>query len=393
MKKIICSFLCALFLFTSTEAQYTLVQFDYEMLSFNENKPLPSEVKLVFSGDAGQATDMVEVKIFGNKNKDNREALATGFWKRREVEGATTFKVPVNYKLQAAKKYDLHVNYYKSISDAERQQLYAALSNNLDAYLSQSFGAGKKSIKLSSKTKQVMHDINQIVVQALAPYRNTSNAYHFEGFSDIVRQKLEAIEDAKLTNAKNVVNVEDKHAARLQYRDQLTGELKKLVRSELAFSLNTELVKLVDRREIEDYETEKRPGYFAVNVGYGAVYLDGNIDNLTYGTSPYIGLSFPLATSTLAPKFFRNASFAFGIFMSNLENENDEKVTGPIIKRPFYFGLDYKLFQFVRFNAGGVLLEEQEGSGGPVSELSNRIFVQPFIGLSARFNIQLSLEK
>ena len=81
------------------------------------------------------------------------------------------------------------------------------------------------------------------------------------------------------------------------------------------------------------------------------------------------------------------------MFTDNFENDGGQKVTGPLISRPFYLGLDYKLFQFVRFNAGGAILEEPEMDAAGMETGSNRIFLQPFIGVSAKINLYLSLDR
>ena len=80
-----------------------------------------------------------------------------------------------------------------------------------------------------------------------------------------------------------------------------------------------------------------------------------------------------------------------GVFTKNLEGDGGKEISGPLVGRPFYLGLDYKLFQFVRFNAGGAVLEEPELAG--MDNSNKRIFVQPFIGLSAKINLSLSLDK
>jgi hypothetical protein len=206
----------------------------------------------------------------------------------------------------------------------------------------------------------------------------------FSGFSDIVRNKLS---DIKKMNLKNLPS----DSLKIIKAEKTISSLKQLIESEVEYLLNEKLVKRVDRRYVDDYVTESKPGYFAINAGYGAVYLGGNLENLEYGTAPYLSIGFPFATSRVAPAFLRNSSLTVGIFLQNFELDDNTEVTGPIIKRPIQVGLDYKLFQFIRFNAGIALLEENTVNGSGVED--QRIFVQPFIGLSAKFNLRLSLDK
>ncbi len=369
-------------------AQYATVNYDFEMNRFGENEPLPAEQSILFTGNIPESVDIVEISVFTARGKDNRESLSTAVWKRPFNREGSVFNVPLNYKLQASKAYDLLIGFYSTIGREEQSEVYRQLTVNLDAYLDQTFGVKKNSIKLTRNTRQIISDMNDIVTSGLKNYRSRT-FWGFEGFSDIVRQKLNTVEKADLSKAQYIFSSGDEEEQRRLYREQLTNELKQLVHSEVKFLMNSEMAILIDRRYVDDYETEKRSTFFALNAGYGGVWLNDKLDSKSsFGDSPYLGLGFPLSTSTIAPKFFRNASLTLGVFTQNFENESGDKISGPIVNRPLYVGLDYKLFSFVRFNAGAALLEEQGNNGD-----GNKIFVRPFIGLSAKVNISLGLDK
>ncbi len=392
MKKLFILFVSTLATCVMLTAQLSLVNFEEELNQLNNGEELPSEKKLLIVGTIPSSVSMVEILIFNAKGKDNRKALYGNTWLRPTANVGNQYKVPINYRLNAGKEYDFALRYFKSLDNGQKQQLYTGLVNNLNNYVDQSFAIGEKKLEFSKKTKHMVDDLNSIVEIGLSNYR-TSTYATFSGFSDIVRGQIEKIKDASLLEADRVVNEKDVKKAKQLYGKKMVADLKKMIASEVQFVLNDKWHTLDQTYYVDNAETEKRNGYFSINAGYGAVYLGGNIDNLNYGTSPYLGLSFPLSTSTIAPKFFRNASITVGVFTDNFEGEDEQKITGPIIKRPVYLGLDYKLFQFVRFNAGAAFLEEVGEENGQVSGIEKRVFVEPFIGLSAKINLSIGLDK
>lgn len=377
-------------LFPPLKAQYATVNFDYEKARFGENQPLPAETPIVFTGPIRADIDIVEVRIYSFKGKEKTDPLVSADWKRPEDNsGATNFNVLVNYKLRASKKYDVEITYFRPISEKERQALAERLARTMEVYLDTQMGNGGGSISFQQSSRKILRGMNELAASILSDYRRRSDE-PIPAFSELVEMKIEQIESVKLPK-----DSEDKSAgdmsARMQQRSQLIQELRALAGLEIRAMANTNLRIFADSRYVDDYQTEDKAGYFALNAGYGGVYLGGNLENLEYGTAPYLGLSFPLSTSTIAPRFLRNASLTVGVFTRNFEGDEDKEISGPLIGRPFYVGLDYKLFQFVRFNAGGAILEEPEVAGN--GDANNRIFLQPFVGLSAKVNLSLSLDK
>ncbi|MCB0613278.1 MAG: hypothetical protein KDC75_08220 [Phaeodactylibacter sp.] len=385
------SALLLLFL-NSAGAQYATVNFDYEKARFGENQPLPSETPIVFTGPITADIDIVEIRIYSPKGKEKRDPLTLADWKRpKDKSGATNFNVLVNYKLRASKKYDIEVTYFRPISEKERQALTDRLSQTIDTYIDSQTESGGKSISFESSSKKMLNEMNELAASILSSYRRRSDI-PIPTFSELVKMKIEQVESVKFEKAEEA-GASQASAAKMQQRAQLIEELRELTSMEVKAMSGTNLLIFADSRYVEDYQTEDKAGYFSLNAGYGGVYLGGNLENLEYGTSPYLGLSFPLSTSTIAPRFLRNASITMGVFTNNFEGQGGKEISGPLVGRPFYLGLDYKLFQFVRFNAGATVLEEPEMTAVGVESNSNRIFIQPFIGLSAKINLFLSLDR
>ncbi len=122
-------------------------------------------------------------------------------------------------------------------------------------------------------------------------------------------------------------------------------------------------------------------------------YLDGDIDNFSYGAAPKVGLVFPLGNSAFTNQFWSRTAIVAGIYLDDFEDEFDNNISGPVVGKPIYAGLGYNIFRFVRLNAGISVLEDKKTVGGNLSTLENRVFVRPFISLTADINLWMDLAK
>ena len=160
------------------------------------------------------------------------------------------------------------------------------------------------------------------------------------------------------------------------YANQILAQLVALTKAETDQYLRSNLLMLVDVREIDNYPTQKKPYYLPINIGYAGTYFGGGFNDLDYGTSAFAGISVPLG----------NASISTGVFFSNMTDGNQTEISGPLIGRPTYIGLGYSIFRIMRFNAGAVLTSSNVNSN------FEDVTVYPFIGFSAEFNIWLGLK-
>jgi len=69
--------------------------------------------------------------------------------------------------------------------------------------------------------------------------------------------------------------------------------------------------------------------------------------------------------------------------LTNLRDENDVEISGPLIGRPIYAGLGYTVFRVLRFNAGAVLTSTE------LIDQSEKVSFYPFVGFSLEFNLWL----
>ena len=363
--------------FSPALAQRTTLYYDFARNTFGDFQDLPSEENLLISGALPPNTELVEVLLF-DEEVDMDDILYTGMWTANGTRGNTEFAVPINYRLTPGNDYTFQLNFFNRIEGAEREELYRQVRRNIEAYLNLQYTVdGDGELDLEASPRKLRRELDQIVQQSMRQYRITSPGA-FEGFSDIVLEQLKALDGQPVGGS----------GAQPPQLNSLMG----LMDGELRSILNQDIVMLRNQRVVADVDAEDKPGYFSIVGGYGAVYFDGDLDDLDYGDGAFVGLGFPFSATKVAPKILRNAELSIGVFVNDLEIDGRD-YTGPIVERPIFLGLDYKLFSFVRLNAGAVFLEEDDGNEDMFENLDTRVRVRPFVGLSAKVNLSLSLDK
>ena len=364
--------MCAL----SAFSQRSTVYYDFAKNTFGNFEDLPAEEDLLINGALPPGTELVEIIVYQDEVKAKDE-LYTGFWMANGTTGATEFSVPINYALTPGKGYTFLLSFYTPVKTDARKELYEQTRKNLEAYLNLNYEIDGDKIELKRGARKLRNELDQIVLQSMSQYRITSPGA-FQGFSDIVLEQLKSIDGYKIAEG----------AA----QPAPLKSLMSLIDGELRSILNQDIVMLRTQRQLSDYKVEDKPGYFSIVGGYGAMYYGGELDNLNYDDNAFVGLGFPFATTKVAPKFLRNAAFSAGIFVKDFEIDG-RTFTGPIVNKPIFVGLDYKLFSFVRFNAGGVFIEEDLGNPTNIENITTNVKIRPFIGLSAKLNLSISLDK
>lgn len=376
-------------------AQYEATVFDYSNAYFNNGQPLKAEAYLLFSGGIRSEISRVEINIYKAKGKKD-EALYANTWKNMYGSGEGSFSITCNYKLRGNSEYDFVFDYFRPITAEEKEKLRLALEQSLDSYLHDAFGTRGKKIKSLISNKLILRDMNKIVWQALKHYRNDSEIM-FAGFSDVVGRALKNLSGRRLKDneAGNMTDKEgssreNKREARANLYESRLADVKKIVAQEINQVLDMKLLIKTDTRSVEDYPTTNTPNILSLNVGYGAVYLEGqNANDLTYSASPYAGLSFPLGNSAFASRFWTNSSLSVGAFINNFKDGQNNELSGPIFGRPYFVGYGYRLFRFIRLNAGATFLEDKTTLTN--NNLLNSFQIKPFVGMSIEINLWLGL--
>lgn len=352
-------------------AQYEAVLFDYELGYFNNGQPLPAGEMLLFSGEIGEDIQAVEVAVA----KPNRsQVLYAGLWQRAAKHGGENFRLPMNYKLQGNQAYDIRLTYYRVLRASERNDLATAILDNLGFYVQQQIRTKNGKATLESSASKLYKGLNQILTEQLSRYRPAQEGLSIE-LSSMLKTYLQALEKDSLDRS------------HISLEDVLAREVEQL--------LDASWWTIADTRSVKDYPTEKIVGSLALNVGYGGVLLSGKPDNFTYAAAPYVGLSFPLSKRASSAAILQHTSLSIGAFIENLAGPDDRTYTGPVFGRPYFAALGYRVFRFIRINAGVVALEEKltdhaNGSQQVNFDL-NRIQLQPFVGLSAEISLSAGL--
>lgn len=379
MKKLILTLVAAMSLVGAGFSQYATINYDLQKNYFNEGQLLPAEKPLMFTGLVPEGVDIIEIEIFPSKAKNDKDLLYLATWKDFDQNENANYSLAVSYPLRASEKYDFRIDYYQTMEPRAQEALTRRIVDQAAAYLDANIIVKGNSAGITKSKNKMARELEAIISDALKDYRNQQDM-GFDGLSETVRQKL-----ANLTSidfGKDVSNV-------LAATKEIEA-LKAVMERDLQELMSKPWSKLFISRYVDDYETEKKKGVFSFNLGYGGVYLDGQLDDLTYGSSPYVGVALPLSNSAIASKFLRNSSIVMGAFLRTFEDESGNKVGGVIIDRPLYLGLDYKLFDFIHFNAGGAFLEKTESlpANGAVGK---NTLIRPFIGLSARIDLSIGL--
>lgn len=366
--------------------QIKSVSFSPEKNQINSGLELPSEERFYVNGMLPEGVRMVELEIYKSKKSGKNSLSYT--WRAPYQSQPSEYEILVADPLRSNENYTLIFSYYRNTDNEEMNALRDAIHNNLEAYIKANFEVSRRGLQALSAQKVMYTQLNEIVTQGIANYANQLEQ-PFSGFSDVVRQKIDQTHSLKLRNARfNVLRKKKDEASsdKALYADQLIEELVELTKAETNQYLRSNMLMLVDVREVQNYPTDKKPYYLPLNVGYAGVYFKGSFNDLDYGTSPFAGVSIPLGNRNFT-KILGNASFSTGVFINNMTNSDNIEISGPLIGRPSYVGLGYTIFRILRFNAGAAITSSQ--ANGNVENIT----VYPFIGFSAEFNLWLGLKR
>lgn len=380
---IIILLLCSHFAF----AQYQTVEFDYEKSVFNNGQPLPAATYFEIRGQVSQVVTMVEVSIYRENGYPEKAPLYTKSWKRPFNGNTARFVIPINYNLRSSDQYDMAFMYFKKASEIEvknlRTQLYAAL----DAYIDQNLTFDKKKIKILKDHGRMLQDMDEIVHSAMTYYRNPLDI-DFRGFSDLVKDGIERVEDNRQNK---FLGRKSSEAENLAKKDALVKDLKTQIHNEVDYLLNSGLMVLSDLRHVDNYKTEKTQNVFTLHGGYGGTYFNKDQKDDLFGRGFMAGITLPLGKKQFASPFWSHTSLMLGVYFNDFQLADHVIATGPLIKTPYYLGVGYKFYQFLRISVGGTLLENEATQPG--QEVSAKIYVRPYISLTADINLWLGLAK
>lgn len=367
--------------------QYETVVYDYAKNWFGENQPLPAEQRWMLTGQIPQDIYMVELQIFQPHGAQDK-LLHTSNYQRPPGSSAAQFTIPVNFKLRGGTTYNLKVLYFEKASPADMQRLSDMVNAALAAYLNQSVVAGRRQVELAKHPRLMKQELDQIVMDGLGLYRNRMGIA-FNGFSDIVYDKLERIDDLRLKAARfNILKEADEseRQTRVAYFQQNVEELAALMQREVNQYLSGSFHVLREARTITNYKSQNTRWTLPINIGYAAVYDNFRTDDVfSVDGAPYVGISVPLGNPNFAGSFWSNSSISAGAFLSDITlGRSNTDFSGPLVNTPMYVAYGYRVAQFFRLQLGSAIMQE---SG------TNQIHAAPFVGLSVELNLWLGLKR
>lgn len=392
MKRTITGFILIFFFFTSLHAQKQLVLLDPQQRAINQGEPLPPQTYFTIQVPVDMQTGIITINLFkGNKTSD---LIQQNSWSRPINFKGNIAEVPVNVKLRNNGQYGFEVLMYSILSDSERTSLKETVHQNLTNYLNATIEATGKKINMEGNSGKVINNLNAVVKRSLTWYNNVQ-LREFEGFSDVVKFKVLQLQEAKLADARfnlsksradTLPNTDEMQAA---YAKQLTGELQGIVMNEIDNYLNLDFVKLFDSFVIRNAVTERSQTVLPLFVGYGGVYFNGTIDDLEYDSQPYAGFSFPIGRGN--EMHYGRTSFILGIFLKDFKDGQGNTISGPVINKPLFTGLGFRIYDFINLNAGVVATSTTRQTITNIK--TEEVQLKPFVGLNVQFNLWLGLKK
>jgi hypothetical protein len=364
------------FLAASTIAfsQMQTVQLNSQKMVFNDGGDLPAAKAFIITTDVRKTTGMIKMQIFDGTNFKNKP-LNESNWKRNSDVNSSVAILPNHYKLRGGRDYTFRFLYYRDLDQNERSQIREMLNETVTAFVKTNIQQKENKYKFLSNPSDIYNSLNGILKEGMVNYE-TKTGSRITSFSTIVENMLRVMVKTKIVTDSTETVKNDP----LQL---LTRQLE----NEIEMVANSYQYVLDDEVALKNYPVEKTNNTLALNVGYAGIYNNGNVNNLNYFSGPYAGVSFPLGKRAFSGRFWNNASVSAGIFLQDFKVSDSVKVSGPVIEKPIYAALGYRIFNFLKFHAGAAILEEKNGgsSGG------NSVMVKPFIGLSIELNLWLGI--
>lgn len=370
-------------------AQYKTVVYDYEKNFFNEGQPLPAENNFMLNGNLLPNTEIVSFNIY---QKGSNKELFTTKWKKPFAD-KEIYSIPVNYKLEKNKSYDFSINYYRIITQKERDQISSSIEKTLLGLIHQNYELNKNSLTSFTNRNVLVNEMDNIVKQGLYFYENDLN-YKFPGFSLVVIEKIKRIDKMNLKKSKFSTFLKNgkkanKFERNNEYFNHKLKELELLINIELTQYFNTVKYIIVESRTIKNYNTEKGNTVLPINFGYGAIYNEGSLSNLSYGHSPYVGASIPLKRNFNKSSFINNTSLSFGTYLNSFDDQNGNKIGGPITNTPLFIGLGTNVFKVFRLNIGATALQKNVNGNLNV----DNVYFRPSININLELGLWLGMLK
>lgn len=352
------------------------VVFDLEKGWFDNGQALPSGTRWILNGEAEAGVQLVQVEIFKNA-KAKGKAIYQNQWRSQDAD-VHFFSVPIQYSLQSNSAYAIRISMHRKLEDSEKESLHGRILNHSMAYLSNMLEMSKRKITLRSNATQVISGLEEIARMHLATLEFQEVRY-----SEMLKKSIRDLHQCKLRKAEyRMAGKVESGTGELRkaYFEALLKGIRDQIATELEIRLNGQVLAQSQVFLVKDYPTEKVPSALNIDLGYAGIYNSGSLSQVSYAAAPYAGLSFPLWRTRS-----NDLSISTGVFLTNLDFQDGQgSISGPVVGRPLYVGVGYRLLRIVRLSAGAVALQASK-SGSTVS--LNSIYLRPFLGAGIALNV------
>lgn len=374
MKKLLMMMLIMAF-GSSMMAQMQTVQLNSKKLQFDDGRQLPAEKAFIVTSEADPSVGLVKMQISNNGFEKNKP-LYEAHWRRKDNDKGSIAILPNHYKLRNGKNYDFKFVYYRKVTETERQQIKTMLESTAHTLLQGNIVQDEKRYKFLISPADVFTSLNGIIEDGMVNYETKLGTIS-PNFSGVMENMLRTMSKTKM----------DLDTAGMMKNDLMTALLNQ-ADNEIEMLTNNYTYVVDDNVIVPDYPVEKTRNTLALNIGYGGVYDKGSASDLSYFSGTYAGVSFPLGNKAFSNRFWNRTSISAGVFLNDFSSSDSIKVSGPVVKRPFYAALGYSIFDYLKLQVGATVLEKTNSLTD-----SKSVSVHPFVGLSFELNLWLGVGK
>ena len=276
------------------------------------------------------------------------------------------------------------------MSKTQKEELLINVENRIRFLLINNIYFDGKNVVVNNP-KDVYNKISNLLKESFK-HHESKNMIPMQAPSSLVLEELKKQSEFRFSRLFRKRNRIERDEIANSFISEKVEHIVKLISSELASYLNSQLVQHNRQANIKNVETDKQLFTLPINLGMYAwnktVDINNtNVQNINF--TPGAGITIPFSNkSRLASKnrIFDSFGFSAGVLFQPVVDYNGTKFVTPGINLPIYTGLGFRLFKVVRFNAG-VLVVGEKGS-----QDYNSLLIIPTAGLAFELNLWMGIK-
>lgn len=388
MKTLILSLVILFGLSTHSFAQERTVQIDFQSGTFKNNPKIPFDEPFIITGELGKEIEFVKVKVY---YADRNFVLHSFDWNRIEANTSQSFNIVVPAILRSNTKYDFEVITYKLISKPQKNELIESVGQRVKFLLMNNIYFDGKNV-IVNNPKDVYNKISQLISESLTHYES-KNLIPIEAPSLLVLEELKKQSEFKFSRFFKKTNRIKSDSIANKFISDKVEHLVRLISSEVAPFINSQLVQHYRMVTIKSVATDKESFTLPINIGMYAWDKTASISNTSTHNINFttgIGLTLPFSNKskfTSRKRMFDSFGWSAGVLLKPVVDANNVEFVTPGVNLPLYTGLGFRMFKVIRFNAGVLVLGEKGVTG------FNNLSVLPTAGLALELDLWLGVKK